>query len=70
MNVKEVGSQTVGWDRDAVTDLTKKLEDGGMTFITEKNGLKLDEFKNSVSARIKADFPEWAGYSDQIQAVK
>lgn len=68
--IEEVGSQTVAWDRDAVADLTKKLEAGGMTFITEKNGLKLEEFKSSVSKRIKADFPEWAGYIDQIQAIK
>jgi hypothetical protein len=41
-----------------------------MTFITEKEGLKVGEFRERVAAEINKDFPSWKPYMDRIAAVK
>jgi hypothetical protein len=41
-----------------------------MTFITEKEGLKVAEFRTAVSAQVKTDFPTWGPYLERIAAVK
>ena len=53
-------------EQDLVAELTKK----GMTFITEKDGLKVAEFREKVSAEINKDFPSWKPYMDRIAAIK
>jgi hypothetical protein len=41
-----------------------------MTFITEKEGLRNDQFRAGVNAQVKADFPTWGPYLERIAAVK
>jgi hypothetical protein len=41
-----------------------------MTFITEKEGLKVDEFRKGVAAEVAKDFPAWKPYMDRIAAIK
>ncbi len=41
-----------------------------MTFVTEKEGLDVEAFRKAVLGQINKDFPEWANYITQIQAVK
>jgi hypothetical protein len=41
-----------------------------MTFVTEKDGLKVAEFRDKVSAEIAKDFPTWKAYMDRIVAMK
>jgi hypothetical protein len=41
-----------------------------MTFVTEKDGLKVEEFRKAVGNQIKADFPTWAPYIERISAMK
>ena len=41
-----------------------------MTFITEKDGLKIDEFRSGVTAQVKTDFPAWGPYMERIAQVK
>jgi tripartite ATP-independent transporter DctP family solute receptor len=53
-------------EQDLIAELTKK----GMTFVTEKEGLKVAEFRDRVSAEIGKDFPTWKAYMDRIAAVK
>ena len=46
-------------EKDLVGELTKK----GMTFITEKDGLKTDVFRKRVLEQVKIDFPDWPPYT-------
>ena len=41
-----------------------------MTFVTTKDGLQLDAFKESVGAQVDQDFPTWKPYMDRIAAVE
>ena len=53
-------------EKDLIGELGKK----GMTFITEKEGLKIDEFRKAVVAQVAKDFPTWQPYMDRIAAIK
>jgi tripartite ATP-independent transporter DctP family solute receptor len=66
----EVGEETLKLGLEAETKLIDELKKKGMTFITEKDGLKVDEFRKSVSAQVNADFPSWAPIIARISAVK
>jgi tripartite ATP-independent transporter DctP family solute receptor len=54
----------------AEQDLIGELKKKGMTFITEKEGLKVDEFRKGVAAEVAKDFPTWKPYMDRIAAIK
>jgi tripartite ATP-independent transporter DctP family solute receptor len=66
----EVGEETLKLGLEAETKLIDELKKKGMTFITEKDGLKVDEFRKSVSAQVNTDFPTWAPIIARIAAVK
>jgi tripartite ATP-independent transporter DctP family solute receptor len=66
----EVGQKTLQWDKDTFEKYRKDLEGKGMTFVTEKDGLDVEAFRKAVLGQINKDFPEWANYITQIQAVK
>jgi tripartite ATP-independent transporter DctP family solute receptor len=54
----------------AEQELIGELKKKGMTFITEKEGLKLDEFRKGVATEVQKDFPAWKPYLDRIAAIK
>jgi TRAP-type C4-dicarboxylate transport system substrate-binding protein len=54
----------------AEQDLLVELKKKGMTIITAKEGLKVDEFRQRVSAEVDKDFPSWKPYRDRITAMK
>lgn len=54
----------------AEQELIGELKKKGMTFITEKEGLKVDEFRKGVAAEVAKDFPTWKPYLDRIAAIK
>jgi tripartite ATP-independent transporter DctP family solute receptor len=66
----EVGQKTLDWDRQTFDRYRKDLEAKGMTFISDKEGLQLDAFRQAVTAQVIKDFPEWTQLIQQIQAVK
>jgi TRAP-type C4-dicarboxylate transport system substrate-binding protein len=66
----EVGRKTLDWDRDTSAKYRKDLQDKGMVFVEEKDGLDVEAFRKAVLAQVNKDFPEWAGYIEQIRAVK
>lgn len=53
-------------EQDLVVELKKK----GMTIITAQDGLKVDEFRQRVSAEVDKDFPSWKPFRDRIAAIK
>lgn len=66
----EVGEETLKLGLDAEVRLIEELQKKGMIFITEREGLKVDEFRRSVGAQINADFPSWKPLMERIAAVQ
>lgn len=66
----EVGAETLKMGIESEGKLIDELKKKGMTFITEKEGLKVGEFRAGVSAQVKTDFPTWGAYLERIAAVK
>ena len=66
----ELGQETLDMAKKAEKDLVGELTKKGMTFITEKDGLKTKEFRDSVLAQVKLDYPDWPAYYEKIAAVK
>ena len=62
--------ESLKWATDGEAELVKSLQGRGMKFITEKDGLDLNAFRTSVLKQIRADFPNFGPYIDQIAAVK
>jgi tripartite ATP-independent transporter DctP family solute receptor len=54
----------------AEQELIGELKKKGMTIITAKDGLKVDEFRQRVSAEVDKDFPSWKSYRERITALK
>lgn len=68
--VNEVGAETLKLGMESEVKNIDELKKKGMTFITEKEGLKVADFRTSVSAQVKADFPTWGPYIERISAIK
>jgi tripartite ATP-independent transporter DctP family solute receptor len=66
----EVGEETLALGLEAEVKLIDELKKKGMTFVTEKDGLKVDEFRKAVSAQVNADFPSWKPLTDRIVAMQ
>ena len=69
-SLQELAQASLQWTADADKDIKQKLMDKGMKFIDESNGLKNDEFRTAVLAKLNQDFPTWAGYVEKIKAIK
>ena len=65
-----IAQDTLKQAQKAEEDLIGELKKKGMTFVTEKDGLKVAEFRDKVAAEIAKDFPTWKPYMDRIAAVK
>ena len=65
-----IAQETLKQAQQAEEDLIGELKKKGMTFVTEKDGLKVAEFRERVAAEINKDFPTWKPYIDRIAAVK
>jgi tripartite ATP-independent transporter DctP family solute receptor len=65
-----IAQETLKQAQKAEEDLIGELKKKGMTFVTEKDGLKVAEFRDRVAAEINKDFPTWKPYIDRIAALK
>ncbi|MDQ4135331.1 MAG: TRAP transporter substrate-binding protein [Pseudomonadota bacterium] len=68
--LEEIAQETLKQAQKAEEELIGELKKKGMTFVTEKDGLKVAEFRDRVSAEIAKDFPTWKAYMDRLAAVK
>jgi tripartite ATP-independent transporter DctP family solute receptor len=68
--LEQIAQETLQQATKAEADLIGELKKKGMTFVTEKEGLKIGEFRERVSAEVNKDFPAWKAYMDRIAAVK
>jgi tripartite ATP-independent transporter DctP family solute receptor len=68
--LEEIAQDTLKQAQKAEQELIDELRKKGMTFVTEKDGLKVAEFRDKVSGEIAKDFPTWKAYMDRIVAIK
>jgi len=66
----EMAMTSLDWAAQDEKDIKQQLIDKGMTIIDEKDGLKVDEFRKAVNAKVQQDFPGWTKYIDQIQQIQ
>ena len=66
----EIGEETLKLGLEAEVNLIEELKKKGMKFITEADGLKVEEFRKAVGAQVRTDFPSWGPYIERIAAVK
>lgn len=64
-----LGQETLAMAKKAEKDLVGELTQKGMTFITEKDGLKNDVFRKGVLEQVKIDFPDWPPFYEKIANV-
>jgi TRAP-type C4-dicarboxylate transport system substrate-binding protein len=68
--LEQIAQETLQQAQKAEQDLIAELKKKGMTFVTEKEGLKVAEFRERVSAEVSKDFPSWKPYMERIGAIK
>jgi TRAP-type C4-dicarboxylate transport system substrate-binding protein len=66
----DLAQETLQMAQDSEAELISTLEGHGMTFITEEDGLKIDEFRAGVEAQVSQDFPTWPPYMERIRAIE
>lgn len=66
----EIGDETLKLGLEAEVSLIEELKKKGMKFVTEADGLKVEEFRKAVGAQVRTDFPSWGPYIERIAAVK
>jgi tripartite ATP-independent transporter DctP family solute receptor len=66
----EKGEESLQWATESESTLVEELKGKGMTFITADEGLDLPAFKDAVLKQIRADFPTYEPYIEQIAAMK
>lgn len=66
----DLAQETLQMAQDSEAELISTLEGHGMTFITEEDGLKIDEFRQGVEAQVSQDFPTWPPYMERIRAIE
>jgi TRAP-type C4-dicarboxylate transport system substrate-binding protein len=69
-SLDQIAQETLRQAQKAENDLITELKKKGMTFVTEKEGLKVGAFRERVAAEVNKDFPTWKAYMDRIAAVK
>jgi tripartite ATP-independent transporter DctP family solute receptor len=68
--LEQLAQETLQQAQKAEQDLIAELKKKGMTFVTESDGLKIDEFRKKVAAEVNKDFPTWSAYAQRIAAIK
>jgi tripartite ATP-independent transporter DctP family solute receptor len=66
----EKAKESLQWAIDSEAELVEELKGHGMTVVTEADGLDIDAFREAVLEQIRADFPSYSGYIEQIADVQ
>lgn len=65
-----IAQESLRMAQKAEEDLIGELKKKGMTVITAKDGLKIDDFRKGVAVEVNKDFASWKPYMDRIAAIK
>jgi len=68
--IEEMGKRSLDWYRDSEAKEIAFLKEKGAVIITEKEGLKLGEFREAVLNQVNADYPHWKPYLASLDAIK
>lgn len=66
----EMALRSLQWASDAEAGEIQVLKDNGVTIIDASSGLDLAAFREAVGKQILADYPNWAPYLEQLDAVQ
>ncbi|TCT10546.1 tripartite ATP-independent transporter DctP family solute receptor [Tepidamorphus gemmatus] len=66
----EMAQRSLQWARDAEAGEIQFLKDNGVTIIDASNGLDIEAFREAVGKQIRADYPGWSAYLEQIAAIE
>lgn len=62
--------ESLQWAEESEAELVEQLKGHGMTVITEADGLDIAAFRDGVLKQIRADFPSYEPYIEQIAAIQ
>lgn len=72
--IKKAMDETAKWSIAEIDkrdkELLKKLEDKGMTIISEDDGLDVEAFRSKVIAHAREKFPEWNDYIGKLIEIE
>jgi tripartite ATP-independent transporter DctP family solute receptor len=68
--LRELAVESIQWEKDSSAELIKNLKANGAAIITAADGLKVEEFRESVLKQVNKDFPEWREIIAEIQAMQ
>ena len=67
--IKETSDYTLAWSEEQDGEYMRLFKEKGVTIIGEQDGLNNEAFKEAVLKQVREDFPEWAGYVDELQKL-
>ncbi len=67
--IKETSDYTLAWSEEQDDEYMRLFREQGVTIIGEEDGLNNEAFKEAVLKQVREDFPEWAGYVDELQKL-
>ncbi len=65
-----IAQESLRMAQKSENELIGELKKKGMTVITAKDGLKIDDFRKGVAVEVNKDFASWKPYMDRIAAIK
>jgi tripartite ATP-independent transporter DctP family solute receptor len=66
----EMGQRSLEWYRDSEAKEIAFVKEQGAVVITEKEGLKIGEFREAVLKQVNADYPHWKDYLAKLDAIR
>lgn len=67
--MKETSDYTMQWSQEQEDEYIRLFKEKGVTIIGEKEGLNKEAFKKAVLEQVRKDFPQWAGYVEELQKI-
>jgi TRAP-type C4-dicarboxylate transport system substrate-binding protein len=66
----EMANRSLQWAVGDEKEARAKIEEKGVKFIDESNGLNNKAFREAVNAKLAQDFPHWKDYIARIEQIK
>jgi len=67
--MKEASDYSRMWSEEQEKEYIRLFKEKGVTIIGEQEGLNKEAFKKAVLEQVRKDFPQWAGYVDELQRL-
>ncbi|MBP8674920.1 MAG: TRAP transporter substrate-binding protein [Acetomicrobium sp.] len=67
--MKEASDYSRMWSEEQEKEYIRLFKEKGVTIIGEQEGLNKEAFKKAVLEQVRKDFPQWAGYVEELQKI-